>query len=207
MSEAAVYSVWSRGRLIGKTDLGYVRWLQKHRMGDFYPSDVGETLMPVATGVSQALADHRRAARNPCGDPKASTRVENRDDFRGTTESADIAAAMTHCESLQLELRRPDGSIVPTEWIHIQDTELLLALAEEAEEEFDFEEPDPILGDPADLQLLKDMEHDAELLDEMMEADAADARAAGIHVPYEWEEQTFPRYQIQIRLLDDRAIP
>jgi hypothetical protein len=45
------------------------------------------------------------------------------------------AAALDWHGQVNLQLRYPDGSVVPTEWIGIQDTERLLALAAEEEEE------------------------------------------------------------------------
>jgi hypothetical protein len=46
-----------------------------------------------------------------------------------------MAAAFDWHGQFNFQLRSPDGSIVPTEWIGIQDTERLLALAAEEKEE------------------------------------------------------------------------
>ena len=95
------YTVWSRGRKLGETDLGFVHFIRDSRMGWFVAAAEYEKLMPIATGVQSAL--HANASR------------------------ADLAAAFQHFEALALELRRDDDSIVPTASIGIQDVQELLA--------------------------------------------------------------------------------
>jgi len=50
------YTVWSRGRLFGKSELAYRRTFPKLRAGDFLPSELGQTLMPVFIGEGPALS-------------------------------------------------------------------------------------------------------------------------------------------------------
>ena len=95
------YTVWSRGRKLGATDLGFLHFIRDSRMGWFAPAAEYEKLMPIATGVQSAL--HAHASR------------------------ADLAAAFQQFEALALELRRDDDSIVPTASIGIQDVQELLA--------------------------------------------------------------------------------
>ena len=49
------YTLWSRGRLIGQTELAYARSFPGLRAGDFEPSALGETLMPIIIGVGVPL--------------------------------------------------------------------------------------------------------------------------------------------------------
>jgi len=84
---------------------------------------------------------------------------------------------------------------VPTEWIGIRDTELYAAEVEALENEL--EDVDPILGDEADLELQRSVEHDMEILDAMSEAELANGSAD------EWDERTFPRYQLQVGLVGE----
>jgi hypothetical protein len=178
------YTLWSRDRLLGHSDLGYVRDFERHRMGDFFPSELGEKLMPVLTGVTRACADVPQ-----------------------TRELADVAEAVTHVESLELELRGPDGAVIPTEWIGVRDVELVLSEVSEVDEMDDLDEIDPMRADEADMELLRSVQHDMEIIDEMIERNAAASRAAGIPVREEWEEPPYPRYQIQVGLFDDAAVP
>src|SRR5262245_767188 len=120
------YTLWSHDRLLGHTGLDYVRCFERHRMGDFHPTEIGEKLMPIVTGVAQAtliLARSISSEDDPCA--------------TDTTEYADTAAAQAHYDALELELRGPDGSVIPTEWISVRDLEYLQTLVDEREREED----------------------------------------------------------------------
>jgi hypothetical protein len=114
-------------------------------MGDFEPTELGDRLMPTMTGARGAPID-----------------VQRTNEFA----EADAAAAQVHFDSLELELRAPDGSVVATEWIDVRDTALLLSLGDEIDEEIGA--IDPVLAD---------------------------------------DERAFPRYQIQVGLSDEAAVP
>jgi hypothetical protein len=103
------YELWSHGRVLGQTDLGYAYRENGFRCGDFHPTEVGHQLMRAATGVRPAL---RAAYENPL-DPTADDRV---------------MAAMDDEAALALELRRSDGVLIETEDITVVDTEYLLSL-------------------------------------------------------------------------------
>lgn len=155
--------------------------------------------MPAVTGARQALLDMRR----PFGEwnPGGANNIQERQSIRETTEYADVAAAPAHVESLELELRAPNGSVVPTEWIDARDNEVTLSLAREDEYPT---LPDPLFAETEeDKQLLASIEHDAALLEEWLGPDwddDSDGRP--------WEEKPeFPRYQIQVGLFNDAAIP
>lgn len=164
------YTLWSRGRLLGETDLGFILRENRFRCGWIHPNELGERILPDATGVSPAM------------------RVEF---MIGPDETAhaDVLAALDRKEALELELRGPDGRKIETEDIGIIDTHYLLALSDLRNDEDD----EPLTP-----------EQQAEV-DEMV-AEFMEAHEGDIDLSTE-EEVEFPRYQIQIRLVDDRDVP
>ena len=164
------YTLWSRGRLLGETDLGFIYRQNGFRCGWLEPTALGERLMPAATGVPPAL--------------HAECLMES-----DATARADLLSAIDQEEALELVLCGPDGAVIATEDIGIIDTHHLLALAESE------------LGD-----------EDAAEVDEEAEIEApgeewsADLEPASFEEASE-EEREFPRYQIQIRLVDHHSLP
>ena len=105
------YTLWSRDRLLGETDLGFLFREHGFRCGWFHPTALGERFMPFATGVGPALnADFMIG-------PDATTR-------------ADLLSAVDYEAALELQLRGPDGAVIGTESIDIVDTHHLLSLGE-----------------------------------------------------------------------------
>jgi hypothetical protein len=122
--------------------------------------------------------------------------------IRQTPEYADMLAAMEHERGLSLELRGPDGTVIPTEDIFIQDSEYLLSLADHADENRSFEE---MFDEPTDPELEEAIAHDMELLfgpDGMI-----DDWQSGNWVPEDDEPADLPRYQIHVRLINDADVP
>jgi hypothetical protein len=160
------YRLWSRGRLLGETDLGFIYRENGFRCGWFHPNELGERLMPDATGVAPAI----------------------RIDFiigPDQTARADIRAAGDRQDALALELRRSDGVLIETEHIAIIDTEYLLSL------------PEPEID-------LEGVELDAEILAELEELE--EERAEHEIVSANEPETEWPRYQIQVQLIDADAV-
>lgn len=203
------YSIWSHDRLVGHSELDYRRAFPRHRMGDFYPTEAGLKLMPVATGVSPAGIELARMVH-------ASQRADNtqppvgeqRETLRQTSEFADLLAAENHRDALELELRRTDGSVVPTEWIDIRATEFLLSLAEED----DLKLGDPGSGNDGDVDdegangagAYTGLEPPFSLPD----FDDLDEVTSGLDEANEWRARdVFPRYQLQVVLREDSAVP
>jgi hypothetical protein len=170
------YTIWSRGRLLGTSALAYARAMPGVRAGDFEPTDLGERLLPIIIGVGpalKALYDVVEAAR-PCEDDQADGRGPEQDDLepeprsprgfseaiRRTTEYADAMSLADELRSLDLELRDPDGTVVPTESISVQDTHYLLAMAREGMEGMDFEddELEPWMPPPPRYQIIITLE-------------------------------------------------
>lgn len=198
------YTVFEHGRPIGETDLAFARTAPCARFGWFFPNELGETLMPIVGAVLPAVSALKRVERGT-GTGAAATDAE----VRQTSEFADWSEAMHRLAQLDLELRRADGTVVPTEQICLQDTEALHAFAAEEDE------TSPLLpwDDDLDVMHLDDMtDEDAELAAEI-EADLAtlaewdrESELAGSTSLDEGEPE-MGRYQIFVLLLDEDAIP
>jgi hypothetical protein len=109
-----VYSVWSHGRVLGATDLGFNHRPPRFRAGWFHPADNTEILMDMATGLGPALHACRKVGNYMPTD-------------------ADVRTAIADAQSLALELRDATGKIIETEHISIVDGDRLPSL-EECEE-------------------------------------------------------------------------
>jgi hypothetical protein len=187
------YTLWSRGRLLGESELDYRRAFARHRMGDFHPTDVGSRLMPIATGVSPAGVELSRKIMRTSG------RLD--DAARNTSEYADFAAAADHCEALALELRAPDGSVIPTEWIDVRDLDFLTSLVIE---------DDLAMGEGGSEPLGDIDDEFSESWDELLSGADYDGDVFGPEIENddEWRGSSEgPRYQLQVMLRDDAAIP
>jgi len=109
-----------------------------------------------------------------------------------------------HLDSLQLELRGPDGRVIPTEWIDVRDTEFAAALSRDLgsfDEQLRSEEEDP--------EVLAAVEHDSALLEEWF----GKKEPSGFWDDYDEdgdgplaETPSFPQYQIQVGLVDDSSV-
>jgi hypothetical protein len=198
------YTVWSHGRLIGETDLGFAPLIELARSGSFHPNAEGERLMPVVASVLPAMRAylHRDAV-------DASGNGFVRPELKGSTLFADLAESFQHLLSLELELRREDGSVVPTAWIGLQDCHQLLELAEELEV---FGDQEGAGDEPGSLGELDDI---ASFDDDLIPGDGP---SDGVITDWaedsctEWlpdalDDHRFPRYQIHVELLHADAIP
>jgi hypothetical protein len=169
----APYTLWSRGRLLGETDLGFIYRENKVRVGWLHPTEVGERLLPDAAGVAPAMRTEFMIG------PDA-------------TAHADVLAAVDREEALELELRGPTGQRIEIEHIAVIDTHYLLSipvsdyayegLTPEEEAEMD------AMVQEACAEVYEDEDEDEDRLPE-------------------GESVEFPRYQLQIRLVDDRDVP
>lgn len=198
------YTLWSRNRLVGESALDYLANTARHRVGDFHPTEFGESIMPTLTGVREAVLELGRLTTGLRAD--AAIETSTGPDIRSSTEYADVAEAKAHLDALELELRGPDGSVIPTSSINIRDTQAVIdwskRRARDGNEPHvgEIDEYDELLFPDDDDELMQSLEHDIAIIEEMLEKNAADARAAGHHVPSSREERPFPRYQIQVEL-------
>lgn len=178
------YTVWSRGRLIGQSELAYRRSLPGLRMGDFFPSQLGDQLMPILTGEGPALFALYEVAEDTERERPESARLGDwPDGVRQTTEYADAMSICDELESLDLQLRDPSGKVVKTESVSIRDTHRLIALARAHEDD----------GREVELteEEMKEVEEMRAELDALFKEEEYTA----------WEpEPEFPRYQIMVTL-------
>ncbi len=107
-----------------------------------------------------------------------------------------------HLDSLRLELRGPDGLVIPTEWIDVRDAEFAAAMARD-----NAPLDESLLAEDDDPEIQAVVEHDYALIKEWNGFrepsgfwDGYDGEAWG-------EGLSYPRYQIQVRFMDDSAIP
>jgi len=121
------YTLWSRSRLLGETDLAFPQVFANHRMGWFHPSPQGEVLMPILTGTGPALRAVAKLMRDPV---RAAIRPAESDaahewpsDIRTTTEYADLVSSVDELESMELQVRDPDGAALDIDHVGIDDTE------------------------------------------------------------------------------------
>ena len=191
-----LYTVWSGDRQIGVTDLGFRYREGDSRTGWFYPTSVGEPLMPE---IVDPLIGHY--VRRDGADPN---------------QLASSDAYLRACKRVaawDLRLRREDGSLVPTESVGIRDVEALLACypddetwEEELDCPFDFDD-DPSEAwkrageDERTAALRRDIEHDRKLIEEWMAELPEDDELASE------TDEALPRYQIFVLLSDPRAVP
>ena len=162
------YRVWSRGRQLGETDLGFAFRYNGIRCGWLHPTEFGHRLLPMATAVSPALRTLYTIGRDP-------------------TACADLCSAVDQEEALELELRSPDGALIATDQIGIIDTHYLLSLAE-----CGFRDDDTLDSEEEwEIEALKGWSAEEPLEIELSPA----------------EESEFPRYQIQVHLVDRDPVP
>jgi hypothetical protein len=109
--------------------------------------------------------------------------------------TADLAAERDQYEILALEVRASDGSVIPTEDVYIRDTEYLLAIAHESDEE-DESPADVALDDMLNPEDLKALEEQLIELREDFPPWASD-------VP----EREPVRFQLYVRLQNEWSIP
>ena len=210
------YTVTSRGRPIGVTDLGFRYRPDTSRMGWFHPNAEGEKLMPVVaavTAATRAYSEGRRRGRDKSG-------VESRS--RDATLLADVAEAYQHAGALDLRLHAEDGTLIPTEFVTITDTEELLAWAD-LEEAIELGEawklgehvPDPQFDPSEDMfdEEVDGFENDPETPFDL-DAEEGDlifcdgfADTEAPWTPDESEPDPLMRYQIFVSLVEANSIP
>jgi hypothetical protein len=189
--------------VLGTTEFEYTRWRKGFRGGSFFPAADAASLMEIAVGVSPATITLGRKIREmdrepDQGSPTIAVRLPH---VKETTEHADLAAACDREEALELELRAPDGSLIATEWIAVQDTEFLLSLDDgdfpdddEYDEWSDCDSNISTTGMSAFDE--DDLFNECERWNEDFGVDWTDE-----------PEKPFPRYQIFVALVDDDAVP
>lgn len=116
------YTVWSKGQLLGHSDLGFMQCLPLHRMGWFHPIADAEKVIEVMNDPRRVIL-HANVAED------------------AETVCADLEATCNRALAVELELRGPDGEPVPTEDLAIIDTALTKKFAARADAEEMFAAP------------------------------------------------------------------
>lgn len=183
------YTLWSHGELIGESELDCVRVYTHLRAGDLQVTPKG---LLVLDRVSQTHADAYGTARRL-------SREKSRGQVLASADNAlfaDLAAERDQYEALALELRAPNGTVVPTEDIYVRDTWYLLAIGFEADEEDEL----AVMNDTPEHVRDSDDATGMDVLLEELENDL---------LP--WEQtapaREPPRFQLFVKLVDEWAIP
>jgi len=198
------YTIASRGRPIGTTELDFFRLDGSTRSGWFLPNALGEKTMPIIALVLPAVCAY--VNRDAKGEDGQGVVLPS---FRQSSLFADIAEAFDRVAALDLTLHRPDGTLVLTEMIGIQDTEQLLALTNWSDV---WGERDPSIengDDDSDSNLESDIANDIELLmgdGWEPDDDGFDITCDGNWLP-EREPNPEERYQVHILLSQENSIP
>jgi hypothetical protein len=100
------YSLRSRGRVLGYTDLDIETITPTMRQGYIEPTPEGRPLLADATGVWRAMADQKRAQRARDGEKAAE------DDER-------VTEAMNRREALNLELHDEHGEVLACAFMRV----------------------------------------------------------------------------------------
>jgi hypothetical protein len=182
------FTVWSHGRLVGETDLGFILRDGNHRTGYFFPTAFGETLIPIFNEprrIIKALAEIREDSRS-------------RDDPRRLALDAAFEIACDREKALALELRDANGIVIPTEDVGIRDTDLTLELYPGDDLEFD----DVVITPEQQAEFERDMEE----LSEWAQDARRELELLG-HRDVVDEEAPLPRFQVQVFLVHEWSVP
>lgn len=182
------YTLWSHGELLGESELDYVRVFSHLRTGDLHVTQKG---MVAFERLSQTHADSFYGMRRLNGERDRGP-VDPSDE---KTLLADMAAEQDQYDALALELRAPNGSVIATEHIHVTDTDYLLAIAREQDEEDELSAD----GGPDDALVAEDLAALEEQLEELEEDYPPWAQPGPQREP--------ARFQISVTLKDEWAIP
>ncbi|MEO7455737.1 MAG: hypothetical protein ABIY52_05700 [Gemmatimonadaceae bacterium] len=122
------YTVWSRGRLLGHSDLEFRQCFPLARTGWFHPVEGAEPVLEVFNEPRRVI-------------------LHARDNHKELVR-ADLAATSDRAEALELELRGDDGQVVRTEDVSIRDMDLTMEFAKmsDAREMFESSPEAELLG-------------------------------------------------------------
>lgn len=127
------YTLWSRGQLLGESDLELSTGDPLHLTGSFRPTRAGREALPVLTGVATALfglAPMFEREGLMTNEPTPAQGDAVYDAFHGTDEGNRAMDALRRFAALQLEVHDAAGSPLPTEAIMVHDFAALAAIAE-----------------------------------------------------------------------------
>ena len=192
------FTIASKGRPVGTTDLAFLRIGGPIRSGYFYPAAGVEQLLPLIASPLPAVRAylHRNVV-------DADGRRIVQPHLLSSSLFGDIAETLQRVASFDLTLHGPDESDVPTSVIAIQDTE-------PTGSSFTYEEgllqgrlcelDDCVHGVDVDL-------HDDEEFSEIVAFRLDEATGKVQRFTPDIDVPEFPRYQVHVALVDDRMIP
>ena len=182
------YTVWSHGRLVGETDLGFILREGNHRTGHFFPTAFGESLVPIINEprrLIKALGDVRRDAYS--SDDPAWIALDSAFEIAAERERA-----------LELELRDENGVVIPTEDVSIRDMDLTLELYADDEADLDRMTITP--------EEQAEFDREVEEMQEWAQEARRELELLG-HRDVIDENDPLPRFQVQVFLVHEWAIP
>ena len=199
------YTLWSHGRLLGESPLDFVRCVPLLRLGELHTTPLGNALLARVTDTrSDALFAAQKLHRaNSSAEPELRGGVHATPNY--ATIGADLSAAGDYLDALALELRRLDGSVVPTEHIDVTDMEFLVAFGALEDEPHG----DPMEDSPAgdDLLVSFDPETDIDGPDDDEAFEDPDLLDLEIE---DWKERpvrSHVRFQLHVTLMKEEDIP
>lgn len=127
------FSLWSRGQLLGESDLELPTGDALHLTGPFRPTAAGVEAMPILTGVATALFGLAPMFEREGLIEEQPTEAKGEavfDAFHGTDEGTRAMEALRRFAALQLEVRDTEGQVLPTEAIMVHDFAALASIVE-----------------------------------------------------------------------------
>ncbi len=182
------YTIWSHGRLVGETDLGFILREGKHRTGHFFPTAFGESLVPI-------INEPRRLIK-ALGEVPRDARADDDPAWTALDSAFEIAAERE--QALALELRDEKGVVIATEDVSIRDMELTLELYPVDEEELA-----RVVITPEEQA---EFEREMEEMQEWAQDQRRELELLGYRDVID-ENAPFPRFQVQVFLVHEWAIP
>lgn len=196
------YTVWHDGKLLGESPLDFMYREHNTRTGFLHPTPWGEKVLPLAGGTCAAANALHRAARH-CRTHEEQVRLP---------EYAAFEAASATCASYRLELRGPDGSVIPTRDVGVRDYGFIDELGDDAfvDDELDergVEEAEEILASIREDDVAAAWTPEADRSDAVWEFDEE-----SLYEPWRQHEERdcerrTSRFQVMVELIDDAAIP
>jgi hypothetical protein len=201
------YTIWHRGRCLGESPLDFIYREHKTRTGFLHPTPSGDKLLPLAGGTCAAANALHRAAR----------RCRSEEERQRLPEYTAFEKAIATCASFRLELRGPDGAVIPTRDVCVRDYGFIDELGDDAFA--DDLEDEPMDGPWRD-------EFGDETLAEMGLDDwngTWDPSADGEDPVWDFDEEAvnepwrareerdcerrMSRFQVMVELIDDSSVP
>lgn len=182
------YTIWSHGRLVGETDLGFILREGNHRTGNFFPTLFGESLVPIINEPRRLIKALGEAPRD----------ADSSDDPAWIALDSAFEIAAERERALELELRDENGVVIPTEDVSIRDMDLTLELYPGDEDELGRVTITP--------EEQAEFDREMEEMREWAQDTRRELELLGRRDVID-ENAPFSRFQVQVFLVDEWAIP